>query len=95
MLNTDSGHLVSVNNDLSHKQSQLPTPSDMDISVYRQIHYIPKARKINGTVQYYIIYQDQTNKKIGNFIPETDLNTHEKHYIKDHKDKIKMWTVAR
>ena len=96
VLTTDTGHLVSVNNDLPHEQSQLPTPSDMDISVYRQIHDVPKARKINNTVWYYIIYEDQRNKNIGNLIPENDLNVYEKQYIENHKDKIKMMrTVAR
>ena len=42
------------------------------------------------TTEYYIIYQDQVNKNIGEYVPENNLTKTEKNYIQQHKDKIRI-----
>ncbi len=87
---TDPNHMVSVNSDSPIEQSQLMRPSAEEISVFRPIHAIPKARKINNTMFYYIIYDDQENKNLGDYISENKLNAQEKDYVEQNKDKIKI-----
>ena len=69
---------------------QLPRPKMSDCEIEREVHNIPKARKINNTVEYYIIYQDQVNKNIGEYVTENKLTNTEKNYIQQHKDNIRI-----
>jgi hypothetical protein len=86
---SDSVHSTPDNGDsFNLSQSQLPRPRDSDISVVRIIHKIPKARTIKNVIEYYIIYDDQQNKLVGEYIPENKLNNYEKEYISKNSDKI-------
>ena len=73
------------------KQTQLPRPNTKcDDSTARNLHSIPKARKTKNGFEYYIIYKDQSNKKIGEYVPENKLTQNKKAYIEMHKDKIRI-----
>ena len=73
------------------RQAQLPRPNTKcDDSTARNVHSIPKARKTKNGFEYYIIYEDQINKNIGEYVPENKLSQNEKAYIEVHKDKIRV-----
>ena len=56
----------------------------------RNVHSIPKARKTKNELEYYIIYEDQINKNVGEYVLENKLTQNEKAYINIHKDKIRV-----
>ena len=62
----------------------------IDQSNDRKVHSIPKARASNDTVEYYIIYDDQINKNIGEYVPDSQLTNTEKEYIAQNRDKIRF-----
>ena len=71
------------------RQSQLLRPNTKcDDSTARNVHSIPKARKTNNGLEYYIIYEDQINKNVGEYVLENKLTQNEQVYIEMHKDKI-------
>ena len=73
------------------RQAQLPRPNTKcDDSTARNVHSIPKARKTKNGFEYYIIYEDQINKNIGEYVPENKLTQNEKAYIEMRKDKIRV-----
>ena len=78
-------------NQRTARQAQLPRPNTKcDDSTARNVHSIPKARKTKNGFEYYIIYEDQINKNIGEYVPENKLIQNEKAYIEMHKDKIRV-----
>jgi heat shock protein HspQ len=82
----DSSQSTSINIDTQTIQTK-PKLSEI-IDSQRPIHSIPKARLINKTTYYYIIYDDQQNKKVGQYISENDLSKDEHKYIAENKNKI-------
>ena len=69
---------------------QFPRPTMSDCETEREVHNIPKARKMNNTIKYSIIYQDQVNKNIGEYVLENKLTKTEKNYIQQHKNDIRI-----
>jgi hypothetical protein len=56
----------------------------------RLIYSVPKARLIDKTTYYYIIYDDQPNKNIGRYVDENELSENELKYVKENRNKIKF-----
>ena len=72
-------------------QHKLPRANmKCDDSADRNVHNILKARKTKEGLEYYIIYEDQINRSIGEYVPENKLTQTEKAYIELHKDKIRI-----
>jgi hypothetical protein len=55
----------------------------------RRVYDISKCVTSKEGTKYYIIYDDQENKKIGEYIDEKNLNDTEREYIKNNIDKIR------
>ena len=72
-------------------QLRLPRPdTNSNESTERDVHSILKARKTKNVLEYYIIYEDQVNKKLGLYVPENKLTPTERAYIDLNKDKIRV-----
>jgi hypothetical protein len=77
-------------NDTAEKTQVPPPKSDNVVNIDRIIHDIPKARRVDNKIEYYIIYADQINLKIGQYVPETELTKTEKEYVHQNSDKIRF-----
>ena len=75
---------------ISMKMSSLPHPNETEHSPERSVFNVPKAIQDKDTVEYYIIYNDQINKKVGEYIPECNLTNIEKKFIEKIKKKIRF-----
>ena len=65
---------------------------DTDIEAQRPIHSISKRRKVGYIIGYYVIYTDQINQTIDQYVSEKDLTDTERKYIENNKDNIRIMT---
>jgi hypothetical protein len=82
----DSSQSTNINKDAQTTLTKLNLSELIDSP--RPIYSIPKAKLIDKTTYYYIIYVDQLNKKVGQYISENDLSKEERKYIAENKSKI-------
>ena len=78
------------NENVAESIVQLPRAQDIEINPDKPVHSIPKATISDGTKFYYIIYEDQDNKTIGQYVKENELSETEKRYIEENKDNIRF-----
>ncbi len=90
----DQLHMDANSDDKHITQSQLPHPDVTDHMQERLVHSIPKARKTNNVTEYYIIYDDQVNKEVGQYISENELTATERAFIEQNKDNIRFMRRA-
>ena len=90
MLQNHQPHTDVNSQDQSKQTPSLPHPNVTEHSPERTVFSVPKARKGKDFVEYYIIYNDQINKKVGEYIPECNLTDTEKNFIEQNKDKIRF-----
>ena len=62
----------------------------IDIEAQRPIHSISKGQKVGNIIEYYVIYANQINQTIGQYVSEKDLTGTERKYIENNKDKIRI-----
>jgi hypothetical protein len=87
---TDNKIQTTTTNEQISDIKELPRVNDTHIEADRAVHSIPKGRIVQGTKFYYIIYSNQDNLNIGQFICESDLTQTEKEYIRLHESEIRM-----
>ena len=63
---------------------------DTDIEAQKPIQSISKGRKVGNIIEYYVIYADQINQTIGQYVAEKDLTDTKRKYIENNKDKIRI-----
>ena len=86
----DQSQTIDDNNEQAVPKLRIARPAMIDQSNDRKVHSIPKARASNDTVEYYIIYDDQINKNVGEYVPDSQLTNTEKEHIAQNKDKIRF-----
>ena len=94
LLIADQLQMDASSNDKHITQSQLPHPDVTDHMQERLVHSIPKARKTNNVTEYYLIYDDQVNKEVGEYISESELTATKRTFIEQNKDNIRFMRRA-
>ena len=78
------------NENVAESIVQLQRAQDIKINLDKPVHSIPKATISDGTIFYYIIYEDQEHKTIGRYVKENEFSETEKRYIEENKDNIRF-----